>query len=197
MGYSIIIIDIKTNNSVVENKVDHEELFDSLEIVELSSIMYKITDENKIGNILEFQKYIKPTGNINLTEYMRKQLKITEENINLAESLESVYNKHKEWIETNTLPNDRIVIISLTKKEFEVIFPMKIKKLGLELTNHYMNIIDIKTSFSKKFKTNPNILLNSIKQSKINNLKDHSSGIDDCKYLGKIVTKMIEEKHIF
>ncbi len=157
------------------------------EIIEFPSILYKMIDE-KFTLISKFESFVKPVINPILSEYCKKLTNITQENVDGADHLKTVFSKHYEWLRENCEnKTDDVIFITCGKWDLNEQLPNECKRLCIKIPKVYKKFIDIKDVFRIETSSKPASMMNMLEKLGIKHTGIHHRGIDDCINIAKIV----------
>jgi ERI1 exoribonuclease 3 len=187
--YYICILDFEAtccdNNEFPKNQ---------MEIIEFPSLLYKIVNNNPIF-ISEFHKYVKPTIHPILTQFCTNLTGITQDMINFKETINIVYEEHKNWIIENIPKEKSIIFATCGHWDLKTMLPTEIENKKLNPCGFYCKYINIKDEFEHFYKIKAFSMKGMMTHLKIPLEGRLHSGIDDTKNMTKILLKMINVGH--
>ncbi len=190
MEYYLCVLDFEATcwpNS--ENK-------DQMEIIEFPSIIYKINEKKEtIEFISEFSKYVKPTINIKLSDYCTSLTGIKQETVDIANTIDQVYQEHINWLVTNIPTDSNFIIATCGHWDLKTQLPREIKNKNLQTNNYYLTYINVKDEFERFYKIKSVDMPNMLKYLSLSLDGHHHSGIDDTRNIAKIILRMIKDGH--
>ena len=167
------------------------------EIIEFPSILYKVDYQNKIEYVDEFQQYVRPIVNPNLSEFCTSLTGITQETVNKADYFPIVYKKHIVWLESYISEKDKLIFLTCGNWDLKTMLPIETTRHKLKLRHWYTKYLNLKDEFEKCYKSKCGGMMNMLTKLNIEHTETHHSGIDDCRNLAKVVIAMVEKKHKF
>jgi ERI1 exoribonuclease 3 len=164
------------------------------EIIEFPSLLYKL-ENDKLTKISEFHEYVRPTLNPILSKFCIELTGITQEIVNSADIFQNVFNRHYEWIKQNVENINDVVFLTCGLWDLKKQLPLELKNKNIENKDIYKRFINIKYVFENIYKIKPFGMVNMLKYLNLNLDGRHHSGIDDCKNISKILSKIINDGH--
>lgn len=191
MIYYVCILDFEAtcfeNNEVPRNK---------MEIIEFPSLLYKVnTDNNSYEFISEFHEYVKPTYKPKLTDFCKNLTGITQEIVDVSNTIDIVYNNHIKWLNTFITENDNFIIATCGAWDLKTMLPNEIYNKNLKIHKYYNRFMNVKDEFNYFYKKNAKGMIDMLNFLKIKLTGKHHSGIDDTRNITKILLEMIKKGH--
>jgi ERI1 exoribonuclease 3 len=168
------------------------------EIIEFPSVLYELASNNKVRWIGEFSKYVRPVLEPVLSDFCTELTGITQEQVDLAEPIEVVYEQHFQWLRKN-VPTDKmnqVYIVTCGAWDLKTMLPIEIKNKKLPYYDVYKKFINVKSEFEYKYKIKASGMPNMLNKLNLTLDGRHHSGFDDTKNISKILLKMISDGHI-
>jgi ERI1 exoribonuclease 3 len=169
------------------------------EIIEFPTLLYNI-DTREIEE--EFHFYIKPDVNPNLSSFCSELTGITQDQVDNGISLVDVLSQHESWLfEKEFLPRIRKDGSSCSFKyltcgdwDLKMCLPRQLDYHQLQMPNYFKSYINIKEDFRQLYERRNRLgmkgMLNVLDMEIVGR---HHSGIDDCRNLARIRTRMLED----
>lgn len=170
---------------------------DKQEIIEFPSVLYELefNTNSKLNYIGEFSKYVRPTLNPILSDFCTKFTGITQKQVDVADTIDKVYEEHHKWLITNTKANAEIYIMTCGAWDIKTMLPKEIKNKKLKHYSVYKRYINIKDEFEYFYKKKSNGMVGMLNNFGLKLDGRHHSGIDDTKNIAKILIKMVSDSH--
>lgn len=168
---------------------------DKQEIIEFPSVLYELDSNYNLSYIGEFSKYVKPTFNPILSDFCTGLTGITQEQVNSAETIEKVYERHYQWLISNTKSKADIYIITCGAWDLNTMLKKEVKNKKLRYYSVYKRYINIKDEFEYFYKKKAGGMVKMLDELGLKLDGRHHSGIDDTKNIAKILIKMIGDSH--
>ena len=167
------------------------------EIIEFPSVLYELDSNNKVKWMGEFSKYVRPVLEPILSDFCTELTGITQEQVDLAEPIEVVYEKHYQWLKS-LVPEDKmnqIFVVTCGAWDLKTMLPLEVKNKKLTYHHVYNRFINIKTEFEFAYNVKAGGMTNMLSKLGLTLDGRHHSGIDDTRNIVKILLKMIEDGH--
>ena len=146
--------------------------------------------------ISEFSKYVRPTLNPQLSEFCTELTGITQETVDAADTFETVYNQHHQWL-LSLVPYDvTIAFVTVGNWDIQTMLPKEISNKKLRLYRMYRQFINIKTEFDYFYGQKSGSMVNMLNKLGIPLEGKHHSGIDDTRNTAKILLRLLADGHI-
>ena len=168
------------------------------EIIEFPSVLYSFNN-NKITYISEFDKFVKPIINPILSELCTTLTKITQSQVDTANTFDIVYNEHYKWLMDNTNSNNNsnynnIIILTCGKWDIADMLPIELgRRQNLEYYNCYKKYANIKDLFNNFYNKKAGSMINMLTKLNMELEGVHHSGIDDCRNISRIFLRMLKD----
>lgn len=170
----------------------HEKGKQNHEIIEFPSILYLLKDK-KLTYITEFREYCKPTGNPLLSEFCTNLTGITQDKIDSADSFHNIFKRHQEWLKKHVENLDDLVFLSCGAWDWGQL-EKECRCHKITIPKIYTRYINIKKEFQKAYKNkNPLGMAGMLTFSNMTLIGKHHCGLDDCKNIGRILEKLVNE----
>ena len=153
--YYLCILDFEA--TCWENSSNKEQM----EIIEFSSVLYKITETNNPSNatyefISEFSEYVKPTINPQLSKFCTELTGITQDTVNAADTFEVVYCKHIKWLNTVVPYNSKFIFATCGKWDLQIQLLRELRNKSYKPNKWYTYFIDVKNELEIFYKIKVN-----------------------------------------
>jgi inhibitor of KinA sporulation pathway (predicted exonuclease) len=164
-----------------------------IEIIEFSSILINV-ERNDIIEIDKFHKYVKPTENKILSYECTRLTKISQEEINNAETLDIIIKQHLEWLKSKC--EKEVFFISCIDWNFTHLTE-ELERKNIEIDEIYMKYINLKDEFERFYGITSNSMVNMLAflgLERIDGLHNGlDNGLDNTVNITNIFKKMIED----
>lgn len=167
------------------------------EIIEFPSVLYRVDEANKVIEFVsEFAEYVKPTIHPKLSQFCTELTGIKQEQVDKADTLVTVYHRHKRWIADNVPKDKEFVIATCGHWDLGKHLPyeLKIKKIS-KASAHYDAYINVKDEFKYFYNHECKGMKDMLRHLNIRLEGRHHSGIDDSRNIAKVMIKMIQDGH--
>ena len=169
-----------------------------MEIIEFPSVLYKIDEKNKsIELVSEFSKYVKPTIVPILTDFCTELTGITQDKVDIADTIDIVYKEHRRWIAENVPASNKCIIATCGAWDLFTQLPREITNKQLQKCSYYNKFINVKTEFENFYSKKSGGMTNMLTKLNLPLIGRHHSGIDDTRNIAAIMLKMINEGHLY
>lgn len=171
---------------------------EKMEIIEFPSVLYKIDEKNKsIELVSEFSKYVRPTIVPILTEFCTELTGITQDKVDITDTIDIVYKEHRQWIAENVQPSNKFIIATCGAWDLFTQLPREITNKQLQKCSYYNKFINVKTEFEYFYSKKSGGMTNMLTKLNLPLIGRHHSGIDDTRNIAAIMLKMINEGHMY
>ena len=161
------------------------------EVIEFPSILYKWTD--KLTQISEFREYCKPKSNPILSPFCTKLTGITQDKIDPADTFPNVLARHEKWLTSNVDNFDNFTFLTCGGWDWGQ-FAQECKCHNIKPSKIYNKYINIKKEFQKFYKTQHSMgMAGMLHYLGMDLIGRHHCGLDDCRNIGRILAKMIDD----
>lgn len=163
-----------------------------MEIIEFPSVLYKIDYKSNPTFISEFAKYVKPTKNPILSEFCTNLTGIKQETVDVAETIDVVYQQHKHWLSEHVPDNEKLIFATCGKWDLMTMLPREITNKGLKSDRRYSKYINVKDEFENFYSRKAGSMDEMLKKVNLQLEGRLHSGIDDTKNIARVLLKMFE-----
>lgn len=167
------------------------------EIIEFPSLLYKISKKRgkyDLEFISQFHEYVRPVIVPKLTEVCTELTGITQDTVDAADVFENVYQRHYEWLKSNTDRIDSVCFVTCGHWDLAVQLPKEIAdKCVATYYPVYKQYINIKKEFEEWYKVKAGGMVPMLNKLKLPLEGRHHSGMDDTRNIARILLKMAED----
>lgn len=152
--------------------------------------------------VSEYQDYVKPVFNPELTKYCTDLTGITQFQVNKGKPFYDSFKDHYKWLIQNVKPEFRdlpamenIFMVTCGNWDLMTMLPTDCKRHKIKYYPAvYRRFIDIKSIYKKTLKTSKKYgLANMMKNINMKMDGRHHSGIDDCRNTGKLFEYLVQK----
>ena len=159
--------------------------------LKVNAITYDIEDE--------FQQFVKPVKNPQLTEFCKNLTSIQQKDVDNACEFGEVFHDFQLWIEREI--NDKcFIFVTFGDWDLKTMLPSQCRTSGMELPDYCKRWINVITEYRKATDDNQSGFINIPKMLSRLGI-DHTGtlhrGIDDCRNTLKILKALADRGHIF
>eukprot|EP01091_Cochliopodium_minus_P015311 TRINITY_DN5408_c0_g1_i1.p1 TRINITY_DN5408_c0_g1~~TRINITY_DN5408_c0_g1_i1.p1 ORF type:complete len:385 (+),score=88.78 TRINITY_DN5408_c0_g1_i1:2-1156(+) len=183
-----------------EASCDDDEKFMN-EIIEFPTLVYSI-EKKEVIKI--FHKYVQPTINKELTKFCKELTAIKQEWVDEGKGLKETLDSFQEFlIENKLITNDgqtyekesKFAFLTCGDWDLNIMLQSQCKREKITVPWYFKRWVNIKHVFENIFKKESFGMKNMLEVLELNLDGHHHSGIDDCKNISKIVTKILSLGH--
>lgn len=170
------------------------------EIIEFPSVLIEVTWQNKVNYVSEFKSYVRPTQFPILTDFCTELTGITQNDVSNADTFESVFKKHNEWLIENVPDTNKFYFVTCGHWDLRNMLPEQVKKLTnlttmktMKIPQKYKCYSNLKDEFSSFYSKKSGGMTNMLDCLNLELEGRHHSGIDDCRNTTRILVQMIKD----
>jgi len=166
------------------------EAIDPQEVIEFSAIAISAAT----GQIQsEFHIFVKPEINPRLTEYCIETTGITQENVDSGVEFTKCMDLVDEWLDSLKCNSGEVSYtwVSLNDRDLGTLLPAQFELHKCSLPMAFQQWVNVKEVFFAAYKVKPTGLMSMLDELSLELTGLQHGGIDACRNVGKIVTRMI------
>jgi len=171
------------------------------EIIEFPTLLYDLR-KNEVQTT--FHEYVKPIRHPTLTEFCTGLTGITQETVDAADTFPAVWSRFQAWLKsTGGLENPtKYAFLTCGDWDLKTMLPEQLVYTARTHPGFEPTIpppmdcwVNIKKSFARQYQLRKaKGMAGMLNYAKLGLEGKHHSGIDDCRNISRIVTKMREDK---
>ncbi|KAF7966633.1 hypothetical protein HWV62_37589 [Athelia sp. TMB] len=174
------------------------------EIIEFPTLLYNLSTNSVQA---QFHEYVKPVGHPKLTEFCTELTGIQQATVDAADTFPAVWARFQEWLQSiGALEKpDNYAFLTCGDWDLKTMLPAQLAYTAKMQPGFSRAIpapvdcwLNIKHSFSRHYNITGRGrgMAGMLKYQKLQLEGRHHSGIDDCKNIARIVTKMRNQKWV-
>lgn len=198
----ICVLDFEAN--CAENM---KELGMDNEVIEFPSVLWKYDSKSNpiMTQISEIQMFCKPKNTPILTPFCIELTKITQDKVDTGIPFPDALKKHEMWLRShipnfdNEVHTGNVMIITCGEWDMKTMAPKEYKNHNMKnIHSVYLKYVNIKNEFVTLYKRNGKFGMYTMLQY-LNLPLDgtHHSGIDDCRNISKIVSRIFNDGYTY
>lgn len=156
------------------------------EIIEFPSVVIDIESGTIVDKI---EQFVKPTKNLQLSEFCKKLTSIKQSDVNAGISISNALEAHYRFIQKY----NNSVLVTCGDWDLQKMLPMDANHNKLDVQNYYNKWINIKVPFVQNYGVRKPSMPLMLEHLKLQLDGTHHRGIDDCMNIAKIAIKMLSD----
>lgn len=166
------------------------------EIIEFPSVLlrWNVEKENYV-KISEFQEFVLPLKNPELTDFCKKLTGIKQEWVDAGSDFPDVINAHLQWLVQESIGEGReVMIMTCGWWDLCEMLPLDCQRWSLFPEPVYRTVFNVKMAFLEHTGLTKGYgMARMLDHLGIKLEGRHHSGIDDCRNIAKIIIKLIDQ----
>ncbi len=160
------------------------------EIIEFPSV---VLDAKTLETVDQIQLYVRPIKNPILSEFCTSLTGINQSMVQDADIFRYAFKKYDKWVQK--YPTS--VFITCGDWDLKTALPAQAKVSKVDVHRYYRSWVNIKTEFSRYYKTKARGMTGMLDFLKMDLIGRHHSGLDDCVNTARIWKRMLKDGYVF
>lgn len=153
-----------------------------------------MVDVEKQGVMGEFQTYVKPVTNPQLTAFCTELTGITQDDVDSGVGLKEGLDLHQSFLQEQGYTSENGVFVTCGDWDLKTCLPKDLRAKRITAPSSvYGSWINIKFAFHSFYGFRPKGMVGMLEHLSLELEGRHHSGIDDCKNIARIALKMLED----